>query len=269
MGGCFAVSCSDPAPLGHLVCGTAYYCAPEVWVNEYGPKIDVWAAGVVMYLAMLGTFPFYHQDPSDLEAVICNPRVTPSFQPTKVKQCPYYQVSSWAREFLELLLAKDAQQRPNAEEALSNAWLQARLDPHNLDASGRSASMCSDSHLLNMGDQAIPAEVRAKAGKAAARPEVDPQTERARSTALENLKEKYLGHSDLKRDHSLSRISEEGMFETWREEDEEEADEDEQGHQDHHDTDLQPAETLLTDSDVDEDAAMCGCTRLGSDARRW
>lgn len=49
---------SRQPPLEHLVCGTAYYCAPEavvvetlssskqVWFHDYSPSVDVWAAGV-------------------------------------------------------------------------------------------------------------------------------------------------------------------------------------------------------------------------------
>ncbi|CAK0839740.1 unnamed protein product [Prorocentrum cordatum] len=93
-------------PLEDLVCGTAYYCAPEVWVNDYGPKVDVWAAGVVLYLALLGTFPFYDRDPNMVEVMICNMDLEPSYVSPCMKGLGY-RISGLARECLEALLVKD------------------------------------------------------------------------------------------------------------------------------------------------------------------
>ena len=39
--------------------GTPEYMAPEQILGSYGPEIDVWSAGVVMYLAMCGVPPFW------------------------------------------------------------------------------------------------------------------------------------------------------------------------------------------------------------------
>eukprot|EP00929_Paragymnodinium_shiwhaense_P098236 TRINITY_DN59753_c0_g1_i1.p1 TRINITY_DN59753_c0_g1~~TRINITY_DN59753_c0_g1_i1.p1 ORF type:complete len:492 (+),score=126.58 TRINITY_DN59753_c0_g1_i1:72-1547(+) len=262
----FNMTCRDQAPLEELICGTAYYCAPEVWVNDYGPKVDVWAAGVVMYLALLGRFPFYDQDAGVLEAMICNPMEFPAFEPVKAKESEHYQVSMWARDCLEQLLQKDSQHRPTAQEALNIEWLQKGL---NFEGGGnfqdhRSASMRSDAHLLNMGDQPIPAVVRVKAGKAAARPAVDPDKERLRSTALECLKERAQAQSQLKRGLSVSRLSEatfDGVVSRTSSRQSES-----------HAADLsydfdaaQQAESGLSCSEFEvDDSAMCvGCTRVG------
>ncbi|KAH9600413.1 Protein kinase domain [Trypanosoma melophagium] len=53
--------CAPPGRLLHRPCGTLKYCAPELLVRspEYdGRKVDVWAAGVTLYVMLFGEHPF-------------------------------------------------------------------------------------------------------------------------------------------------------------------------------------------------------------------
>ena len=53
------------------VMGTPEYMAPEQILGSYGPEIDMWSAGVVMYLAMCGVPPFWASSrPAVKEAIL-------------------------------------------------------------------------------------------------------------------------------------------------------------------------------------------------------
>mmetsp|Transcript_29711 Transcript_29711/g.81350 ORF Transcript_29711/g.81350 Transcript_29711/m.81350 type:complete len:483 (-) Transcript_29711:157-1605(-) len=267
-------SCRDQVSLEELICGTAYYCAPEVWVNECSPKVDVWAAGVVLYLALHGAYPFYHSDPEHLETLICDRDTSPSFAPARASECPGYHASKDARRLLVALLAKDQHQRPSAKNALLQTWFRGvPSSPRHASDGVRSTSA---SPRPAAGDQPIPLVVRLKASRAAAKPPVNTAQELARTTALEAIKARARSHLERRRTRE-SRVEQRrtaGSNHSW--ESLSDTDIESVEHDisqpildwEHHD--LSTADMSLSDSEAEDGfgAPMCMCNRSSAKCRR-
>jgi len=106
----------DPRNKLTATCGTPEYVAPEV-LNEqpYDTKVDVWSAGVVIYILLCGFPPFYGDNDDELFERICTRR----FKFIK----PYWDViSDDAKDLVGKMFTLDPKQRPSAREALGHKW---------------------------------------------------------------------------------------------------------------------------------------------------
>lgn len=97
----------------HDCCGTAVYMAPEMITGSYSQQCDVWAIGVITYLLLYGTYPFYSTNDKDLNRRICKDEVP----------YPPASVSNAAVEFLKAALRKDPAHRITSAEMLESGWL--------------------------------------------------------------------------------------------------------------------------------------------------
>lgn len=95
------------------IVGTPYYVAPEVIAgNDYNETVDVWSAGVILYIMLSGIPPFYGETAKEIfEAVL---RANLRF-PRSV----FSSVSAEAKDLLRLMLGKDASRRFSAAQVLS------------------------------------------------------------------------------------------------------------------------------------------------------
>ncbi|CAI0411247.1 unnamed protein product, partial [Linum tenue] len=99
------------------IVGTSYYVAPEVLSGwEYGEKVDVWSAGVVLYIMLAGRPPFYGEMAVEIfDAVL---RANHSFPPRV-----FLSVSPKAKDLLRRMLCKDVYRRFSAEQVLRHPWM--------------------------------------------------------------------------------------------------------------------------------------------------
>lgn len=103
------------------ICGSLMYMAPEILstkngrVSVYGYRVDLWSAGVIMFMLLGGYPPFYSED----ENVICD----------NIRNCNWSfnepvwtKISENAKDLIKQLLCKNPQYRPSASEALKHPW---------------------------------------------------------------------------------------------------------------------------------------------------
>ncbi|EEF40373.1 calcium-dependent protein kinase, putative [Ricinus communis] len=109
------------------VVGTPYYAAPEVVLGrEYNEKVDVWSAGVVLYVMLAGIPPFYGETVEEIfEAVI---RGNLRFPPRIFRN-----VSPAAKDLLRKMICRDASRRFSAEQALRHPWIVSEGDTISMD----------------------------------------------------------------------------------------------------------------------------------------
>ncbi|KAG7967723.1 hypothetical protein I3843_08G113700 [Carya illinoinensis] len=98
------------------VVGTPYYVAPEVLMGrEYNEKVDVWSAGVILYIMLAGVPPFYGESAAEIfEAVL---RANLRF-PTRI----FRTVSPAAKDLVRKMVCRDLSRRLSAEQALSKFY---------------------------------------------------------------------------------------------------------------------------------------------------
>ncbi|CAI9770469.1 unnamed protein product [Fraxinus pennsylvanica] len=99
------------------VVGTPYYVAPEVLMGgEYNEKVDVWSAGVILYIMLSGVPPFYGEGPAEtFEAVL---RGNLRF-PTRI----FRSISPDAKDLLRKMICRDASRRLSADQVLRHPWI--------------------------------------------------------------------------------------------------------------------------------------------------
>ncbi|XP_065808411.1 calcium/calmodulin-dependent protein kinase type IV [Labrus bergylta] len=100
------------------VCGTPGYCAPEILRgNAYGPEVDMWSVGVILYILLCGFEPFF--DPRGDQ-----------YMYSRILNCDYEFVSPWwddvslnAKDLVSKLIVLDPHKRLSVREALQHPWV--------------------------------------------------------------------------------------------------------------------------------------------------
>ncbi|CAE7360886.1 CPK14 [Symbiodinium sp. CCMP2592] len=107
------------------VVGTLYFLAPEVLKSHnplysYGFECDLWSLGVMIFFVLTNEHPFCNSASGPEDAY---QRITRG--PLRASYLKAAGVSEDAERLVKLLLAKEPLNRLNAQEALSESWLQS------------------------------------------------------------------------------------------------------------------------------------------------
>jgi len=99
-----------------LVLIKPYYLAPEILLQEYTYKIDMWSIGIITFILLCGYPPFAgYNDYETLELV--------RSAKLEFSSPEWDDITSEAKDFITLLLSRDPEMRPSAREAMNHPWL--------------------------------------------------------------------------------------------------------------------------------------------------
>ncbi|MBA0831834.1 hypothetical protein Goarm_016268 [Gossypium armourianum] len=108
------------------IVGSAYYVAPEVLHRSYSLEADIWSIGVITYILLCGSRPFWARTESGIFRSVL--RSDPNFD-----DLPWPSVTPEAKDFVKRLLNKDYRKRMTAVQALTHPWLRDDSRPVPLD----------------------------------------------------------------------------------------------------------------------------------------
>ncbi|KAG2309141.1 hypothetical protein Bca52824_028889 [Brassica carinata] len=98
------------------VVGSPYYIAPEVLNKDYGPEADIWSAGVMIYVLLSGSAPFWGETEEEIFNEVLEGELDLSSD-------PWPQVSESAKDLIRKMLERDPKQRLTAQQVLCHPWI--------------------------------------------------------------------------------------------------------------------------------------------------
>ncbi|XP_051133636.1 calcium-dependent protein kinase-like [Andrographis paniculata] len=109
------------------IVGSAYYVAPEVLRRNYGKEIDIWSAGVILYILLSGVPPFWAENEKGIFDAILNEDIDFESQ-------PWPSISSSAKDLIRKMLSKDPKRRITSTEVLEHPWIKGQAPDKPIDS---------------------------------------------------------------------------------------------------------------------------------------
>ncbi|XP_057441438.1 calcium-dependent protein kinase 17-like [Lotus japonicus] len=98
------------------IVGSAYYIAPEVLKRKYGPEVDIWSIGVMLYILLSGVPPFWAESENGIFNAILRGHID-------FTSDPWPSLSPAAKDLVRKMLNSDPKQRLTAHEVLNHPWI--------------------------------------------------------------------------------------------------------------------------------------------------
>jgi len=114
----------------HNAVGTVYTMAPELLGKDYDNKVDVWSLGVITFMLLSSSMPFFGKDRVQVIKRILKAKY-------KFSSKRWRQISSAAKSFVEKLLVSNPETRPTADEVQHIPWLSESFDDDGTEAGNK------------------------------------------------------------------------------------------------------------------------------------
>ncbi|KAH7675597.1 Non-specific serine/threonine protein kinase protein [Dioscorea alata] len=96
--------------------GSAYYVAPEVLRRNYGKEIDIWSAGVILYILLSGVPPFWAESEKGIFDAILQGHID-------FDSAPWPTISKSAKDLVRRMLTQDPKKRITSAQVLEHPWI--------------------------------------------------------------------------------------------------------------------------------------------------
>jgi calcium-dependent protein kinase len=108
--------------------GTSFYIAPEVLKNGYNEKCDLWSCGVILYILLCGSPPFYGKNEKEIFRKILDGNFT-------FRHKIWNKISTEAKNLVLKLLQVNPAKRLSAQDALEDVWFKKNFNINSLENS--------------------------------------------------------------------------------------------------------------------------------------
>ena len=106
--------------------GTSFYIAPEVLKNGYNEKCDLWSCGVILYILLCGSPPFYGKNEKEIFKKILDGNFS-------FRHKIWNKISTEGKNLVLKLLQVNPMKRLSAQEALEDVWFKKNLNINTLE----------------------------------------------------------------------------------------------------------------------------------------
>ncbi|XVF26034.1 hypothetical protein REPUB_Repub13aG0265300 [Reevesia pubescens] len=96
--------------------GSSYYVAPEVLRRSYGKELDIWSAGIILYILLSGVPPFWAETEKGIFDAIIEGELDFESQPWPL-------ISESAKDLVRKMLTMDPKKRLTSAQVLEHPWM--------------------------------------------------------------------------------------------------------------------------------------------------
>ncbi|EEF28856.1 calcium-dependent protein kinase 24 [Ricinus communis] len=124
------------------IVGSPYYMAPEVLRRNYGPEVDVWSAGVILYILLCGVPPFWAETEEGIAHAIVGGKID-------FTRDPWPRVSEEAKDLVQNMLDQNPYSRLTVQEVLEHPWIHNASDVPNVNLGENVRARIKQFSLMN------------------------------------------------------------------------------------------------------------------------